>query len=102
MELRNNKSLRDLGIYELRGKLLILSKRSEVLSFLFYEETWLLHGAVDYRVSHGRIYQHGELTPLTDDDLVDTGMTAKPATVSTAASEKNQVADIDGYAGGLR
>ena len=73
-----NKPLRNLGVYRLRGKTLILFKRSEVLAFLFSPESWNLHGPVDYRVSHGNIYAHGEAVGLTDDDLFDTGMTAKP------------------------
>lgn len=76
MTLRPNKPLRNHGIYTLRDKTLILLKRSENLSFLFREQTWRLRGAVDYRVSHGRIYCHGQSTAFTDEDLVDTGMTA--------------------------
>jgi hypothetical protein len=83
MKLRPNKPLRDLGIYKLRDKTLILLKRSNELSFLFTHEKWHRHGPVDYRVSHGRIYCHGELTLLTDEDLFDTGMTAKPPGLST-------------------
>ena len=75
---RSNKPLRDLGIYKLRDKTLILLRRSDVLSFLFTPDGWQRHGPVDYRVSHGQIYRHGELTLLTDEDLFDTGMTAKP------------------------
>ena len=78
MRLRENKPLRNLGIYKLRDKSLILVKRSEVLSFLFSPELWDFHGPVDYRVSHGSIYCRGELTALTDDDLWDTGLTANP------------------------
>lgn len=88
MELRNNKPLRDLGIYELRGKLLILSKQSEALSFLFNEHNWHLHGPVDYRVSHGQIYRRGELTTFSDEDLVDTGRTAYPLTRFTFAGTR--------------
>ena len=78
MTFRSNKPLRNLGIYKLRDKALVLLKQSDVLSFLFSEQNWVLHGAVEYRVSHGNIYHHGELTGLTDEDLFDTGMTAKP------------------------
>ena len=78
MKFRSNKPLRDLGIYKLRDKTLILLKRSDVLSFLFTPDGWGRHGPVDYRVSHGQIYCHGELTIMTDEDLVDTGMTANP------------------------
>ena len=83
MELRQNKPLRDLGVYTLRGKTLILVKRSEVLSFLFSPDVWDLHGPVDYRVSHGNIYRHGVITSLTDEDLLDTGITANPPSLST-------------------
>lgn len=76
MKLRQNKDLRSLGIYTLREKTLILLKRSEELSFLFSPENWAFRGPVDYRVSHGGIYRHGESTGLTDEDLVDTGRTA--------------------------
>jgi len=54
-----------------------------MLSFLFSQESWDFHGAVDYRVSHGNIYHHGELTGLTDEDLFDTGITAKPPRLLT-------------------
>lgn len=80
MKLRPNKALRSRGIYKLGDKTLILLKRSEELSFLFTEENWAFHGPVDYRVSHGGIYRRGQSTGLTDEDLVDTGNTAKPAT----------------------
>ena len=79
---RANKPLRDLGIYKLGDKTLILVKRSEELSFLFTPQMWDLHGPVDYRVSHGQIYSRGAPTGMTDEDLLDTGMTAKPATLS--------------------
>lgn len=78
MKLRENKPLRSLGIYRLRDETLILVKRSEELSFLFSPQNWKLHGPVDYRVSHGNIYCLGQSTGLTDEDLVDTGQTAKP------------------------
>ena len=65
MTLRNNKALRSLGIYTLRAETLILLKHSEEVSFLFSEENWQLHGRVNYRVSHGRIYSRGESTGLT-------------------------------------
>lgn len=77
MEFRSNKNLRDLGIYILHGKTLILHKRSDVLAFLFSEQNWKLHGPVDYRVSHGNIYAHGEITVWTDEDLLDTELTAR-------------------------
>jgi hypothetical protein len=88
MKHRTNKPLRDLGIYKLRDKTLILLKRSEVLSFLFTPERWHRHGPVDFRVSHGQIYRHGELTMLTDEDLFDTGMTAKPPSLSVLLDDK--------------
>lgn len=78
MKLPPNKPLRNLGIYKLQGQTLVLVKRSEELAFLFTPEKWDLHGPVAYRVSHGDIYSHGELTMLTDADLFDTGMTANP------------------------
>jgi hypothetical protein len=81
MEVRLNKPLRNLGVYTLSDKTLILLKRSESLSFLFSLQNWNLHGPVDYRVSHGNIYYHGERTQFTDDDLLDTGTTAKPPTL---------------------
>lgn len=79
MTLRSNKPLRNHGIYQLRDKTLILLKRSDVLSFLFTLEGWKFHGPVDFRVSHGHIYRHGGLTTWTDEDLEDTGVTAKPS-----------------------
>jgi len=78
MNLRANKPLRNLGIYTLLNRTFVLSKRTEELSFLFSFLNWQFHGAVDYRVSHGSIYAHGELTRLTDEDLCDTGLTARP------------------------
>ena len=78
MKLRPNKSLRNYGIYLLGEKTLILFKRSDELSFLFSEESWNFRGPVDYRVSHGAIYRHGSKTGCTDEDLLDTGLTAKP------------------------
>lgn len=83
MKARQNKALRNLGIYTLREKRLILFKRSEELSFLFTFEAWNLHGPVGYRVSHGDIYRHGEPTGLSDDDLIDTGITADPPALSS-------------------
>lgn len=83
MELRANKPLRNYGVYLLGDKTLVLFKRSDVLSFLFSERSWAYRGAVDYRVSHGTIYQHGCKTGCTDEDLLDTGMTAKPPTLAT-------------------
>lgn len=78
MKLRSNRPLRSLGIYKLRDKTVILLKRSEDLSFLYSQKNWDFRGPVDYRVSHGAIYYHGNITGLTDEDLVDTGMNAKP------------------------
>ena len=77
MKLRPNKPLRNFGIYLLHNETLVLFKRSEELSFLFSEQNWSLHGPVDYRVSHGSIYSHGQLTRWIDEDLLDTGTTAK-------------------------
>ena len=78
MNFPENKPLRSLGVYKLRDKTLILFKRSAYLSFLFTPENWDRHGAVDYRVSHGKIYHHGRKTSLVDEDLIDTGATASP------------------------
>ncbi|HEU4869312.1 MAG TPA: hypothetical protein VFT08_00505 [Pyrinomonadaceae bacterium] len=83
MKLRSNKPLRNYGIYTLLDGAFILFKRSEDLSFLFTFEGWSLHGPVDYRVSHGSIYKHGEPTSWTDEDLFDTGMTANPPRLSS-------------------
>ena len=83
MKLRQNIPLRSLGIYTLHKQTLILLKRSEDLSFLFTPENWNFHGPVDYRVSHGVIYCRGQSTGLTDEDLVDTGTTAQPPSLST-------------------
>lgn len=88
MRFQQNKPLRNLGIYLLRDKALILVKRSEELSFLFSEENWTYHGPVDYRVSHGGIYNRGRRTTLTDKDLVDTGLTANFPTLSTLANDR--------------
>lgn len=78
MKLRSNKPLRNLGLYTLHDKTLVLLKRSEELAFLFSEQNWHFRGPVDYRVSHGGIYCHGELTMWTDEDLFDTGITIDP------------------------
>lgn len=77
MKFQQNKPLRNLGIYKLRDKTLILWKCSEELSFLFSEHNWRFHGAVSYRVSHGWIYCHGARTAWSDEDLEDTGASAK-------------------------
>jgi hypothetical protein len=82
MNPQQNKPLRNRGVYKLRDKTLILLKRSEYLSFLFSLQNWNLHGPVEYRVSHGHIYYHGNLTEFTDEDLFDTGTTAKPPALS--------------------
>ena len=82
MKLRPNKPLRNYGIYLLGEKTFVLFKRSDDLSFLFSKESWNFHGPVDYRVSHGGIYHHGSKTGCTDEDLQDTGMTAKPPSLS--------------------
>lgn len=81
MILRANKPLRNYGIYTLLEGTFVLLKRSDDLSFLFKTDKWNLHGPVDYRVSHGSIYQHGERTVFTDEDLFDTGKTARPPTL---------------------
>ena len=73
---RQNKPLRNLGIYTLHDRTLILLKRSEYVSFLFSHQNWSFFGPVDYRVSHGDIYCRGQLTTWTDEDLIDTGVTA--------------------------
>ena len=88
MKWRQNKPLRHLGIYILGDKTLILVKRSEELSFLFNEENWNLRGPVDFRVSHGGIYNHGANTQWTDEDLLDTGMTASLPSLTTLLGVK--------------
>ena len=88
MKFRSNKPLRDLGIYTLRDKTLILFKRSEELSFLFTPDRWYRYGPVDYRVSHGRIFCHGEVTGWSDEDLLDTGLTAKSPSLSILLHER--------------
>ena len=89
MQFRQNRPLRNFGIYEFRGKNLILLKRSEELSFLFSPANWKLHGPVDYRVSHGSIYQRGQWTVWTDEDLVDTGTTADPSSLDILMKSNN-------------
>ena len=88
MKFRPNKPLRDLGIYKLSDKTLILLKRSDELSFLFTLDNWNFHGPVNYRVSHGDIYYHGELTTWTDKDLLDTGHTANLPSRSSLAGHR--------------
>src|SRR5512138_1554679 len=88
MKLRSNRPLRNFGVYVLHDKTLILLRRSEELSFLFTEQNWNFRGPVDYRVSHGTIFDHGTRTSWTDEDLVDTGMTAS---LPTAVSLLNYV-----------
>ena len=78
MSFHSNKPLRNLGVYTFRDKTLVLLKRSEDLSFLFTLQNWNLHGPVDYRVSHGMIFQRGQPTGCTDNDLLDTGENADP------------------------
>ena len=89
MKLRNNKPLRNYGIYMLLDGTFVLFKRSEDLSFLFTFEGWSRHGPVDYRVSHGNIYKHGEPTTWTDEDLLDTGQTANPPRLSSLLDTGN-------------
>ena len=89
MELRQNKPLRNLGIYKLRDKTVIALKRSEELAFLFSEDNWNFRGPVDYRVSHGGIYRHGQFTGLRDEDLMDTGLAANEPTLSTLLNKKS-------------
>lgn len=86
MKFRSNKPLRNLGLYILHDQTLVLFKRSEELAFLFTEQNWNFRGPVDYRVSHGGIYCHGELTSWTDEDLFDTGMTVKPSPLEMLVS----------------
>ena len=87
MHFRQNKPLRNLGIYKLVDSTLIVLKRSDVLSFLFSPDGWSRHGPVEYRVSHGQIYRRGELTQFSDEDLTDTGLTAHPPTLSTLVND---------------
>lgn len=56
--------------------------RQNSFRFFFSEQNWNFHGPVEYRVSHGDIYYHGGRTTWTDEDLLDTGMTAKPPSLS--------------------
>lgn len=70
--------LREGGIYTLDGAWLIAKKRSVDLYFLFSQRNWDCLGPVDYRLSHGMIFQHGLLTDWTAADLIDTGRTANP------------------------
>jgi hypothetical protein len=88
MKLRLNKPLRDLGIYKLHEKTLILSKRSDELAFLFTPQNWRFYGPVEYRVSHGGVYCRGMATGLTDENLIDTGTASPP---STFFSNRNNV-----------
>ena len=78
MKFRSNRPLRDRGIYKLLEHMLIASKQSEELTFLFTLENWQLRGPVEYRVSHGKIYKNGYATEWTDNDLTDTELTADP------------------------
>jgi len=70
--------LRENGIYALDGVWLIAKKQSDVLYFLYSQRNWDWLGAIDYRLSHGLIFQHGRLTKWTATDLIDTGRTADP------------------------
>jgi len=70
------RQLRDRGIYTLEGTELIAFKRSDVLYFLFTFENWNYRGPVDFRFSHGLIFNHGTLTRWVGEDLFDTGRTA--------------------------
>ena len=83
MKFHENKPIRDRGIYRLDDKTLVAVKRSEALSFLFSPQNWNFHGPVEYRVSHGNVYCHGERTMWTDEDLFDTGMTANAPSLSS-------------------
>lgn len=89
MRFRQNKPLRTLGIYQLREKTLVLLKRTEELSFLFTQEHWNFRGPVDFRVSHGKIYRRGRMTAMSDEDLVDTGMTASQPNFSARLRNQN-------------
>lgn len=72
----NTPELRENGIYTLHGVWLIAKKRAEGLFFLYSQRNWDCLGAVDYRLSHGLIFQHGRLTKWIPTDLIDTGKTA--------------------------
>ena len=70
--------LREGGIYTLSDLELIAKKGTDGLYFLFTWKNWHRLGPVDYRLSHGRIFQRGQMTGWTGADLVDTGRTAGP------------------------
>jgi hypothetical protein len=70
--------LREGGIYTLNGIWLIVKKRADGLYFLYSQRNWDCLGPVDYRLSHGMIFQHGLLTHWNAADLIDTGRTADP------------------------
>lgn len=89
MRFRQNKPLRTRGIYQLGKKTLILLKRTEELSFLFTQEHWDFRGPVDFRVSYGKIYSRGRMTSMSDEDLVDTGLTASPPNLSARLRNQN-------------
>lgn len=70
------RQLRERGVYLLNGIEFVAVKRTTEIFFLFSRENWELRGPVDYRLSHGKIFKHGELTTWGPDDLFDTGQTA--------------------------
>ena len=72
------RQLRERGIYTLAGVELVAVKRTEEIYFLFTERNWNFRGPVSYRLSHGNIYERGELTRWDERDLVDTGRTSRP------------------------
>jgi hypothetical protein len=76
--LRTIPELREGGIYTLNGIWLVAKKRSYGLYFLYSQRNWDCLGAVDYRLSHGLIFQRGRLTKWTPADLIDTGRIADP------------------------
>jgi hypothetical protein len=69
--------LRELGIYKLHGLELVAVRRTDEIYFLFTDRNWNFRGPVSFRLSHGRIYERGELTRWDEDDLVDTGRTSR-------------------------
>ena len=80
------RQLRERGIYTLAGVELVAVKRTEEIFFLFTETSWNLHGPVSYRLSHGHIYERGELTGWDERDLVDTGRTSRPPRATDEAA----------------
>ena len=69
--------LRERGIYTLGGTELVAVGGPDEVTFLFTPHDWDIHGAVNYRLSHGPNFEPGNPTEWIDKDLVDTGRTAR-------------------------